>query len=301
MIKWFRNLEIQSKLFTIFGVIILIGAVVVGINLYNISRMASGNQALYNLSQKLEQDYKAEILLRRLELAEQGYWDYGDVRRLTEHTGYNTQISAFISKTLLEANTPEERGNLNAMKRTLQDNEQTFWQFVSAYDAVDAAYSDEENPPDEQAGQPLLDQMNALDSQALDQLSSMQGQIEDIIAQRGTFVQQVQDQQSTVEVVSLLISLAALVVFFILAIIAAVVIATQVNQPVILLTEAAEAVIARKPEPKELARLAERTDEMGQLARAFAGAAAAIRSREEALKQQADALRARVEQSKTTN
>jgi len=273
----FSNLNIQSKIFAVFGIILLIGVIVVSANLYSIIHMAAGNQKLFNLAQKLKEDYRAQILLMRLELAEQGYWDEGNPSRLTEHTSYNAELDAFISKAILEASTPEERDRLDILKRTKQENQETFWEFVSAYDAGDE------------------EEAYRLDELAYGQLEAMHDQIQSIIDQKSAIVAQIDDQQSFLEIAVLLTSLIAFVVFVFLAFIAAIMIAVQVNGPIILLTEAAQAMIAQKPAPQELAQLAHRTDEIGHLAQTFIRMSATVQRQEEELEQQAAELRAKVQ------
>ena len=102
--------------------------------------------------------------------------------------------------------------------------------------------------------------------------------------------------QTYAQLGAFLVNSVALILFLILALVAAIVLNSQVNRPVQRLTEAVVAIEARQFDPATLQKLTGRQEEIGQLSRALVDMAAAIQQREQALQQQADEIRAKIHQ-----
>jgi hypothetical protein len=96
------------------------------------------------------------------------------------------------------------------------------------------------------------------------------------------------------------LELAAVVAAFVLAIglLTSVILSRRVTEPVAQITAAAAAIEAETFEPENLSDVAQRTDELGQLARVFQRMAREVYAREQRLKQQIQELRIEVNEAR---
>jgi nitrate/nitrite-specific signal transduction histidine kinase len=279
MKAWFSKLNVQSKLFVIFGVTTLIGAFTVGLNILHITSLSAVDRVLLRLAERLETTYRAENLVQQLDMAEKRFILSGEISHRNEFRSYSEQIDGYIRLALLEADAEEEKGALSELEHIKEEHDQTFDEIIKAVDAQD------------------WDTLNGLMEEADQELDAMHKQIDDMHDRNMVTLTETDERRALFECIAMLISVITLLFCLASAIVAAVVITKQVNQPIQRLTDAAAAVGERHFEPELVADLAERPDEIGHLAHSLADMAAAVRQREEDLKQQVDQIRTKVEQN----
>jgi nitrogen fixation/metabolism regulation signal transduction histidine kinase len=99
------------------------------------------------------------------------------------------------------------------------------------------------------------------------------------------------DRFNTISTISLLVMLPVLLI---LAGLVAVVIYQQINRPLFDLTAASQAVLEDQFQPQALTKLTARKDEIGAIARQFVQMAASVKQRSVLLRQEANAIRAKI-------
>jgi methyl-accepting chemotaxis protein len=279
MKAWFSRLNVQSKLFAIFGVTTLIGALTVGLNIIHITSLSTVDRALFRLAERLETTYRAGNLVQQLDLAEKRFILSGEISQRNEFRNYSEQIDGYIRLALLEADVEEEKGALSELERIKEEHDQTFDEIIKAIDAQD------------------WDTLNGLMEEADGELDAMHSQIDSMHGRNMDDLTKTDKRRALLEGIAMLISAITLLFCLASAVVAAVVITKEVNQPIQRLTDAAAAVEERHFEPGLVADLAERPDEIGHLAHSLVDMAAAVRQREEDLRQQVDQIRTKVEQN----
>jgi nitrogen fixation/metabolism regulation signal transduction histidine kinase len=95
-------------------------------------------------------------------------------------------------------------------------------------------------------------------------------------------------------VLVLVIGLLSIPAFLLLALLVAMILYAQINLPLEQLAQAAQDLKERKFNPADLEKLAQRQDEIGDLAREFLKTASAVEQRSKQLKQEAGDIRARI-------
>lgn len=278
MKTWFNRLSIQNRLFMIFGVIILICTLAVGFNLFNTVQIGAQNEILDRLFRKVRNYYTAQDLLQQMNLAEKSFVAQGYSSAVDDFDNYSTQMETFIRQALIEASSPTEKNTLVALQKTLQTHADNFRAIVPA------VYEED------------WDTVNQQQEKLFEEVYNLNEQIDAILEESYTVFDDTDTAQTLAQFGALLVSGIALIFFVILAIVAAIVLNSQVNRPVQRLTEAVAAIEAREFDPAMLQKLTGRQEEIGQLARAFEDMAAAIQQREQTLQQQADDIRAKIRQ-----
>jgi len=275
----FKQLNVQGKLLAVFGIITLIGALTMGVNILGITVLGSGSSTLFELVNKLEAIYEAQNSIQGMELATVGYLSSQNPIWFDEFEHHSTQLDEFIRESLLAAESPSEKAALYELERINQVREETFSGMVNAINADD------------------WDTLYEMQGPAEEDLRAMYAQIDSLSGEIVQVLDEIDSQKVFFEIVAAIISSIALVTFLGLAVMAAVLISQQVNRPVALLSQAVTAVETDQFEPRTLDELGDRTDEIGQLTQAFVHMAKEVKEREEDLKQQAEAIRTRIEQS----
>ncbi len=278
MKTWFRKLSIQNRLFTVFGVIILICALAVGFNLYNTIQIGAQDEVLERLFRRVREFYQAQSILQQMDLAEKSFVAQGYDSYVDDFENYGAQMEAFIRQALIKAETPAEKNTLVALQETLQTHTANFRAIIPAvYEADWDAVSQ---------------QQEAL----FEEIYNLNEKIDAILEDSYTTFDDTDTIQTMAQLGAILVSAVALLFFVILTLVAAIVLNNQANRPIQRLTEAVSAIETRQFDPAALQKLTVRQEEIGQLTRAFVDMAAAIQAREQALQQQADEIRAKIKQ-----
>jgi len=278
MKTWFRRLSIQNRLFAVFGIIILICTLAVGFNLLNTVQVGAQNEILDSLFRKVRNYYKAQNLLQQMDLAEKSFVAQGYDSYVDDFDNYSTQMEVFIRQALIEAESATEKNTLVALQKTLQAH-------VGNFRAIGpAVYEEDWDAVDQQQGT------------LYEEVYDLNEQINAILEESYTVFDDTDTLQTITQFGAILVSGVALIFFVILALVAALVLNSQVNRPVQQLTEAIAAIETGQFDPAALQKLTERQEEIGHLSRAVIDMAAAIQQREQALQQQADDIRAKIRQ-----
>jgi len=275
----FKQLNVQGKLLAVFGIITLIGALTIGVNILGVTILGSGSSTLFEQVKKLESIYEAQNNIQGMELATVGYLSSQNPIRLDEFQHYSAQLDEFIRESLLAAESPSEKAALYELERINQIRETTFFSLVDAVDAND------------------WDSIYEMQGQGEEDLRAMYAQIDALSGEITQVLDETDAQKVFFEIAAAIISSIALIAFLGLAVMAAVLISQQVNRPVARLSQAVTALENKQFESSTLDDLNSRTDEIGQLTQAFVHMAKEVNAREENLLQQAKTIRTRIEQS----
>ncbi len=278
MKTWFRRLSIQNRLFVVFGIIILICTLAVGFNLLNTVQVGAQNEILDSLFRKVRNYYKAQNLLQQMDLAEKSFVAQGYDSYVDDFDNYSTQMEVFIRQALIEAESATEKNTLVALQKTLQTHVDNFRAIVPA------VYEEDWDTVEQQQGT------------LYEEIYDLNEQINAILEESYTVFDDTDTMQTITQFGAILVSGVALIFFVILALVAALVLNSQVNRPVQQLTEAITAIETGQFDPATLQKLTGRQEEIGQLSRAVVDMAAAIQQREQTLQQQADEIRAKIRQ-----
>jgi len=286
MKTWFRKLSIQNRLFVIFGVIIVICTLAVGFNLFNTVQIGAQNEVLDSLFRKVRNYYKAQNLLQQMDLAEKSFVAQGYDSYVDDFNNYNAQMETFIRHALIKATAPIEKNTLVALQEGLRRHIANF------KDIIDPVYEENEKEEEEQNWESITAQQETL----IEEIYGLNAKIDAMLEENYTVFDNTDTLQDNTQRGAILVSGVALIFFVILALVAAIVLTSQVNRPVQQLTEAVAVIEARQFDPAALQKLTGRQEEIGQLSREVVDMAAAIQQREQALQQQADDIRAKIRQ-----
>ena len=278
MKTWFNRLNIQSKLFTVFGILILICTLAIGFNLLNTAQIGTQSEVLDRLFRTVREYYQAQDTLQKMDLAEKSFIAQGYDSHLDAFDNYSAQMETFIRQALIKASSLDEKNILVALQEALQSHTANFQAIIPA------VYEEDWESVDAQ--QEVL----------FDEISSLNAKINAILEEDYIVFEDIDTLQYIAQVGAFFISSIALIFFVVSALIAAIVLNSQFNQPSQQLIEAVEAIEKRQFDPATLQKLTGRQEEMGQLARAIVDMAAAMQQREQALQQQADEIRAKIHQ-----
>lgn len=278
MKTWFNQLNIQNRLFLVFGIIILICTLAVGFNLLNTVQIGAQSEELDRLFRTVRTYYQAQDLLQKIDLAEKSFIAQGYDSYLDDFDNYSAQMETFIRQALIKASSPAEKNTLVALQEGLRSH------FANFQAIIPAVYEEDEDSVDAQ--QEVL----------FEEIYSLNGKIITMLDESYTVFEDTDTEKDNAQFRAFLVSSIALILFLILALVAAIVLNSQVNRPVRRLTEAVAAIETGQFDPAALQKLTGRQEEIGQLSRAVVDMAAAIQQREQSLQQQADNIRAKIRQ-----
>jgi methyl-accepting chemotaxis protein len=282
----FESLSIQNRLFTIFSVIILLGALTAGFTITNTLQIGAQNEKLHILFGEVREIYQARGVLQRMNLAEKSYVAQSADNYLEDFNNASAQMEAFIRQALIKADNPGEKNTLITLQDTLYSHIGDFRALVPAIREESAKAEDAQNWVSIGAQQAALEV----------QLDSLNTKIDAIAEAKYTMFEETDERQSRLQRGALGVSIIALIFFAGLTFFTAIVLHNQVNRPSQQLLDAITAIENRQFDPAALQKLTERQAEIGQLARAVVAMAAGIQQREQALQQQADDIRAKIRQ-----
>lgn len=274
MRRIFSTFTIQNKLSAVFGIFMLLAAIVVGIMIINIVRVADGNARLERTFAKLVESYDAQVLIQRLEAAEQGLFVNSDIYALDALTKHSNRLDTFIREALLKAEGDDDKATIYQLQQVKQDHDETI-----------AMLSDAVYEEDEATFDTYLDQADL-------EIAEMYDLVDALIARDYETMDEVDYQTTTLQMIGMGLSFASLVAFAVLALIAALIISTGIFRPILAIHAAVNDFRAGSYNPEQMTALARRGDEIGKLARAFVTMAEAVNQRREAQAQEAAKLRA---------
>ena len=278
MKTWFNKLNIQSKLFIVFGDLILICALAVGFNLLAMVQIGAQSEVLDRLLGSVREYYQAQDILQKMDLAEKSFIAQGYDIHLDKFDNYSAQMETFIRQALIKASSPDEKNTLVSLQEALQSHTANFQAIIPAVYEAD------------------WESVDAQQDVLFDEIGSLNAKIDTILEESYIVFDDTDMLQYITQIGAFVVSSIALIFFVILAIVAAIVLNSQVNRPVQQLTEAVSAIEARQFDPAALQKINRRQEEIGQLSRVIVDMAAAIQQREQDLQQQADEIRAKIRQ-----
>jgi HAMP domain-containing protein len=281
MFTGFKALNIQGKLLIVFGLIIFIGVLITGWTIIAVSAMDRIGRELLETDQELSDLLQAENDLTVMELSLLSYILSGNERYLNAHGGPDTSLETYLRRALLRNDNPNVTARLAAFEREKQTYDSYVLQVVEAVTVGDE------------------DQTFAAERHLTETINSMLDQIDLLVE---IFLPEVNDKLHRSEVQVSLSTVAgsiALVAFVGLAIVVGGVANRLIIQPLLYLTQAAQAIEQGTYTTDILRALDEREDEIGELARSFMTMAQELDDREKALMDRVSHLKTELESMET--
>lgn len=290
LVRWWREMDLQKRLFVVFTILFVYSAVVISLFL-NVSierlRLNANTLTVFDQNRSVNQLYR---LTKQFEVALNFYEFSSSEDAVVDLYSYSLQINDQIRvlETRLGGADFEDlqayQANKLEMDARLVDVIQAVDQWTELYD------NDPDSPELEALGIVIDDQ----DSLAYDVLDEMETHLENI-TQRGVDEMAVMTDENDRNMVSMIvIFVIGIPLFLFLAGLVTLVIHGQINQPLEQISKAAKDLLVGQYQPQQLAPLASREDEMGLMAREFVDAAGLVVQREAQLAQEASAIRAKI-------
>jgi hypothetical protein len=279
LLRWWRSLMLQTRLFLAFTFLFVFCILALSLLLNNVIQMMRINQQTQTIFEQNRLAYRLKTVVDQYQLALQSYENSETDRSfsLAEQALYTSNEQIYRSLSLLVVELDEEE--MAQFDQFISSSDQ----LTEITDQVIQAVADE----DWDTVVALDDQANAL----IEEMNLVVDHFQDTGNQR---LQAADDETEMFNLLSLLTTLVVLPVFLLLAGLVALVIYQQINQPLYQLADASQAVLADKFQPQMLEKLAARSDEIGVIARRFVQMAAAVSERSVLLRQEANAIRARI-------
>lgn len=285
--RWWRGLALQTRLFLAFTFLFVFSILALSLFLNNVIQMIRLNRETQVTFEQNQQIYRFKDSVARYQLALK-YYENSETERsytLAEQAlkTYGKQVADDFSH--LSDQIEIEQAQIDQFNRSKSEIDTITTQVKQA---IDSALSSPATADAEwnkvltldEAANKSFGEMN----QVADRLQN-QGQQDLAVAK---------EEAAHISDSSFLTGLIAFPVFLLLAALTALVIYRQINQPLQQLTEAAQAVQADSFQPQLLDKLAERGGEIGTITRLFVHMAESIDDRSASLRQEADAIRAKI-------
>jgi len=249
--RWFTNLRTQTKFLLAFAMLVLVGAVVIGLAIYGVVYMENDVQLLKQQVDDLASLKAVQSAFEGQQLALRDYLLTADPNTLQDYDTYSEQIVQYLQRALQEAGSTEGRNDLQRLDQYRQAYEEAFGQIVAVADSGNAQQAIElAGEMDRQEARQLQDQLNGL-------IQEREIDLQDLIQ---LYSRQVRE--------TIFFGVIALFIFSLLTITAAI-IGNQITEPILHLTNAVVAFQSNAFRPSLLQPYLKRRDEMGQLARAL--------------------------------
>jgi nitrogen fixation/metabolism regulation signal transduction histidine kinase len=280
MSHWFDNFKIRTKIIAPVAILVLTGLLTIGGILLNISRLRTTVETIVQEDEKLMHTQAALILLQQQELVEKNFLLTGDESLLAQKTGLSEQVAFHIQTALEAAAGEQDRATLQQIQSNITRYNDLYSEMVGL---AQGGGRDEAMQLSLGTADPIVAQIHEDVTRLIDETKiSVEAHKEGAIVQR--------DRAIFTSVTSALI--------FLVVGVAIVGFARRMSDPVIALAQAAASVDAGNYNVDNLAPIAQRGDELGQLARVFQGMARQVYQREEKLKQEVHELRIQIDESK---
>lgn len=249
--KWFNNLSMQNKFLLTITILTLSSTLAIGWNIMNFIGIGNDTAIIYQQNQKLSSLLKSQIKFLSVESDYRSYLLTNEEYYRKSYEVKSQEISRDISNAILNADSLDERKDINTLNKDKYDYEWTL------ADIVDTRYTYGE---DEEVGW-LLEEIESEAYPFLDLLDSMTGKME----------QELVIQQDSVnrKIKSLVVTDIFILLLLTMLVIIAAIIANQIAEPVLHLTNAIIAFENNTYEPDLVNSYIKERNEVGKLARAF--------------------------------
>jgi len=278
MASGWGQLKIQSKLLLVFGGIILVGVLITGWTVVTLTRLDDVAGQMVQTEGELSQALKVRNLLVELETSELSFVLTADEFFLHENERFGVDVDRYLDRALMRNEGNEIKSILYEMQRGKQAYDRNLQDVIEAGEAGEWA---------------TAKGLGEASARAVDE---MIGQAEKIIFDLKPAVDASLAASNRETRTSLIVGVAALALFLLLAFAAARITSAQVTSPMQRLMDAALALKDGQFDARSLEELARRSDEIGKLAQSFISMAQQSDERLARLTLEADELRTKLEQ-----
>lgn len=268
--------SIQDKLALIFTIIFLAGIILLTSLLKISTDVIAGHAQARQTYNQARQYFQAKVYFQQFENALTQYEITGDYDWLDVYHSSYSSLLELLAQASGQSSGAGETQALTRLSTDLQSLRATFDQAILAVDEED------------------WDAVDAREEEAYPMVESIFAQINNLIQARDVLLKGLQSRVQTFSQAALLAILAALVVFLGLVFSAALIIARQINMPLIQMADEVGNLEAGRFEAAALGKLPGRRDEVGYLSREYLGMAEAVAKGEEGLREEAEAIRGKI-------
>ena len=270
------RLDLQTRLFITFTVLFITSVLILAFFLQNAIGLLNQSSQARRVFEYSRLTYQMQDLFAQYEFSLNSYaiaYEAADSTARMEMDALSARLDDAILNLQRQGADQAAVDRLTASKRGLAEL------FNQSADAIEAEDWDTVVDLDEQIEAPLLDfydQIDALSLEALNKLETVNEQVDNF--QTGLYLG----------------AGAAGLLFFILALVTAVLIHIQINRPLGQLEEACGQVLDGSFKPASLNKLVRRGDEIGYMAREFTSMARQVDSRSETLTAEGQNIRSKI-------
>jgi CHASE3 domain sensor protein len=275
--KWFDQLRIQSKLFGILSFIILIGTLITMWNVYSVIRIDAESHHMLHREKELDDIEEVHIEFLRQAVSENEFLLTGDMTYIDRHEAERSLADTYLWDALLEASGNQEKAALYSIQRQGDAYAEDFEEVVATY---------QDGSPEDAA------QLSRETSQK--RIIQIHETIESLIGSGIANIDAEGQQADRQAVISLSVGIAGMVLFLLLAVLIVSVAVNQIGRPILVLHEAITMVGMGNFDPTMLEPLAQRSDEIGRLARTVIDMGTESEEQREMLEDQVLILRGKI-------
>ena len=281
--KHWKNKNLQARLVLVFTLLFGFCMIAMSVFLLNVLQLIAYHNQARSIFESTRQVFQLESMLKQYQL---DLTNYGiSASPLAEQQLAALDIRIDESITALQTEFPAENA---AQLRSVADQKRS----LSALAERIIAAVDEQGQRPESAQD--WEQVAQLDAQAVVLFNSLYADVGAIRTNGITQLQSLRDEAEIFSGFAFFLGILAIPAFLILALGVALITYTQINLPAAQLTRAAGDLQARQFEPAMLARLSQRSDEIGVMAREFIHMAAEVAQRSTQLQQEAAEIRGKI-------
>jgi HAMP domain-containing protein len=277
MIKQFNRLRIQSKLIVAFGIVTIVGALALGVNIFSTFQMENEANNMFRQVQKLYNAHEMVTFLLNMDLNGRAIFDRGVLSNREMHVEYSTQMNDYLQDAMVAADSAYEIERVQILIETKQNYDLAFSTALKEL-IVDQSQA---NPARyDEALTIMKDSFTMLREETLAFIGMMENEM-----------QKANERVRTYATVATVLGGFALVLFTGMAFLAAYLVSSQVHRPLIDIEDAIHAARDGTFDAEALAGMAERTDELGRLARQLTSMVDAAEARQTVLKGKLEELK----------
>lgn len=288
IIRWWRGLTLHMRLFLAFTSLFVFSVLALSLFLNNVIQMIRINRETQAIIEQNRQIYHLKTSVAQYQLALQSYENSVTERsfQMAEHAlnTYSEQVKQGFS--LLESQYEIDQDMIDQFNSS---NAEIAGITTQVKEIIAAAFNEPDQVTEEQWNK--VKDLDASANAAFEQVN----QVVDVFQEMGqndlAAINQEADRFAILNMITIVVVLPA---FLLLAVLVALVIYQQINQPLDQLTEASQAVRQSNFQPQSLDHLTERSDEIGAIARLFIRMAGSLDQRSAVLRQEADAIREKI-------
>lgn len=271
-----RFVSVPNRLYLVFTLLFLVGVIILtGFIKTSISAMAYNTEARIAYTQA-RQFYQAKLYLQQFEKALNDYELTSDYDMLSEYHSSYARLQQSLINIAAKTELPEEKVALDNLIQDLATLRQGFDRVIQAVDEED------------------WNSVTILDDQAYVLLDPVFEQIDSLIQARSDALSELRGEVTTFADLAWLTIILAPLIFLVVAIVVALIVARQIHVPLIRMSDELKQIQEERFDPATLAPLPERQDEIGYLAREYLQMASAVLQRQATLQRIADDIRVKI-------